>query len=205
MRRQNVENIGPYTWQDYQERPDDERWEIIAGEPFAMTPSPSTRHQHVVMELGGELRTFLRSSPCDVFPAPMDLKFSDADVVQPDLLVVCDPNQNKGSHFEGSPKLLIEVLSPSTAYHDRIRKLALYDGNGVEEVWLVTPYPSSVEIFLLDGAEYRLKAGYGRDDSLESPSFPGLRIKLADVFDFPIDPNEEMYLVKEGTPGYGQR
>ena len=65
---------GPYTWGDYQSWPDDERWEIIQGEPFAMTPSPTSRHQKVVLKLAISLDRFLASAgQCEVFPAPMDL------------------------------------------------------------------------------------------------------------------------------------
>ena len=196
---------GPHTWGDYQSWPVDERWEIIQGEPFAMTPSPTSRHQKVVLKLATSLDRFLAlAGQCEVFPAPMDLKFSDADVVQPDLFVICDPKQNKGSHFEGPPRLIVEVLSASTAYHDRIRKLSLYARHGVQEVWLFTPFPSSVEVFFLSGDAYLLKFSYGKEETLESPSFPGLQIDLSTIFDFPVDPEEAVHLVKEGRPGYGQ-
>jgi len=69
---------------------------------------------------------------CPVYPAPMDLKLSDRDVVQPDILVVCDPKQIKKTHVEGPPFLLIEILSFSTLLHDRGRKLELYARSGVQ-------------------------------------------------------------------------
>ncbi len=72
--------------------------------------------------------------------------------------------------------------------------------SGVQEVWLVTPYPSAVEVFFLDGDSYRLKRTYAKEDTLLSPCFPDLEIELARVFDFPVDPDERVQLVKEGRP-----
>jgi Uma2 family endonuclease len=85
-------------------------------------------------------------------------------------------------------------------HHDRVRKLSLYARSGVQEVWVVTPFPSSVEVFHLDGSTYRLMASYGKEDTLTSPLFPDLQIELAGIFDFPVDPDEELHLIKEGRP-----
>lgn len=66
-----------YTWNDYQSWPDDERWEIIKGQPYAMSPSPASRHQLIVSALSASLFDRLRGTPCRAFVAPMDLKLSD--------------------------------------------------------------------------------------------------------------------------------
>jgi Uma2 family endonuclease len=191
-----------FTWNDYRAWSDEKRYEIIDGELYAMTPSPTSRHQRVVHKLDRMLGEHFDGKLCQVFPAPMDLKLSESDVVQPDLFVVCDPKQNKGTHFEGPPALVVEILSPSSSLHDRGRKLQLYARSGVREVWLVTPYPSSVEVYLLDGSTYRLARFFEKDDTLTSSTFPELEITLAEVFDFPIDPGEEIQLIKEGRPDY---
>jgi Uma2 family endonuclease len=148
------------TWDAYRTWPDDERWEIIGGEGFAMTPSPASRHPLVVTNLVGELFPFFRKGPGRLIAAPMDVKLSDEDVVQPDLLVVCDPSQIKETHIDGPPALVIEITSPSSLRHDRVRKFALYARAGVKEYWVVTPYPSLIEVFILTNMGYRLEAGY---------------------------------------------
>ena len=191
-----------YTWADYRRLPRDERWEIIGGEMFAMTPAPTTRHQRIVMSLAACLHSFLKGTDCTPYLAPTDLKLSDTDVVQPDLFVVCDPDQDKRTHVEGAPRLIIEVLGPSTVHHDRIHKLRLYARSGVQEVWLVTPFPSAVEIFVLERSRYRLEAVFEKKDRLVSPLFPDLIIGLTSVFDFPVDPGENLHLVKEGRPTF---
>ena len=125
-----------YTWADYRSWPDDEHWQIVGGEAYAMSPAPATRHQKLLIRLASALETFLRDKPCEAYPAPTDLKLSDTDIVQPDLMVVCEPDKVKPTHIEGPPTLVIEILSPSTELLDRGRKLDLYAASGVKEVWL---------------------------------------------------------------------
>lgn len=190
------------TWEDYRGYPDDERWEIIDGVAYNMSAAPATRHQKIVGRLNRYFEEFFEDRECEPYVSPTDVKLSDNDIVQPDLLVICKPNQDKESHIEGAPRLVIEVLSPTSVHHDRIRKLSLYARSGVREVWLITPFPSAVEIFVLDGARYRLEAVFEKQDELASPTFPELTIDLEAVFDFPVDPGEELHLIKEGRPGY---
>jgi len=196
-----------YTWDDYRAWPDDARWEIIGGEAYAMSPSPTARHQMVQARLVVALDTFFRGRPCRAIPSPMDVKLSATDVVQPDVLVVCRPEQIKATHIEGPPALVVEILSDSSEQHDRGIKLRLYAAYGVPEVWLVKPFPSLVEVYRLDGESYRLAATYVPPDTLKSPGFPKLKLKLKDVFDFPLEPAEKAAMaVREGpAPAYGAK
>ena len=169
-----------------------------------MTPAPTTRHQKIVGRLNRYLEEFFEDRDCEPYLSPTDLKLSEIDIVQPDLFVLCNPDQDKRSHVEESPRLVIEVLSPSTVHHDRIRKLRLYARGGVREVWLITPFPSAVEVFVLDRSRYRLEAVFEKKDSLVSPTFPELSIDLKSVLDFPIDPAEDLHLVKEARPTFAE-
>lgn len=174
-----------HTWDDYRTWMDDKRWEIIGGEAFDMTPAPVVVHQAISSELQFRLMAQFAGKKCRVFGAPIDVKLSDEDVVQPDLIVVCNRKQILETHIEGPPALVIEILSPSSLRHDRVRKLELYARSGVKEFWLVTPEPSLVEVLVLEGASYRLHGGYGPDETLRSPRFPKLKPALAGVFTFP--------------------
>ena len=195
-----------YTWDDYRAWPDDERWEVIGGEAYAMSPSPTVRHQMVQMNIWAGLNAFLRGQECRAFVAPLDVKLSEMDVVQPDVLVVCKPGQIKSTHIEGAPALVVEILSDSSERHDRGTKMRLYAAHGVPEVWLVTPYPSMIEVYRLDGESYRLVATYMPEDMLKSPGFPKLKLRLKDVFDFPLEPDEKAAMaVKEGPAPYGKK
>jgi Uma2 family endonuclease len=111
----------------------------------------------------------------------------------------------KRTHVEGAPALAIEILSESTALYDRTRKLRLYERSGVGEIWLVTPYPWLVEVLRLDGESYRLAGTYTKTDRLTSPTFPDLVVDLARVFDFPLEPGEEIQMVREGHPPYADK
>ena len=194
-----------FTWEDYRTWPDSERWEIIGGEVFAMSPAPSLRHQTISVELAAQFQAHFRGKPCKVFPAPTDVKLSEEDVVQPDLLVVCDENQMKGTHIEGAPTLVVEILSPSSEAWDRVHKMRLYAASGVKEVWLITPYPWLAEKYVLDGDSYRLAQSCEKSDTLESVVFPDLKIELERVFDFPIDPAERIERVRKGRPPNGKQ
>lgn len=181
--------------------PDDERWEIVAGEAYAMSPAPTPRHQQIVTTLTHALVAYFAGKACRALVAPVDVKLDAENVVQPDIVVVCRPEQIQRTHIDGAPTLVVEVLSPSSILHDRAVKLPLYARHGVREVWLVTPCPHCVEIFLLDGSSYRLAQVLRRLDILRSPTFPELVVELTPVFDFPLDPGEEPLAVRE-PPGH---
>ncbi len=193
-----------FSWSDYRRWPDDERWEIVDGQAYAMSPSPGYWHQSICAALTASLYTYFADKPCLMLPAPMDVKLSDHDVVQPDLLVVCDKDKIRATHVEGTPDLVVEVLSPSTALLDRSHKLRLYARSGVREYWIVKPYPAWIEVLQLDGDSYRVRHVFRKEDTLRSPLFPGLEIPLEPVFDFPIPPEEQIDMVKEGSPPYGR-
>ncbi|MFZ2654939.1 MAG: Uma2 family endonuclease [Victivallales bacterium] len=193
-----------HTWADYQKWPDEERWEIIDGEAYMMSPAPTTRHQAILRELFGSLFAFFKGHKCKLFSSPIDIKLSEEDIVQPDIVLVCDKSQIKETHIEGAPALVVEVVSPSSAVHDRMRKMRLYAEAGVKEYWIVTPFPSMVEIFLLDGKNYRMYKTFDRNQILESATFKKLRISLEEVFEFPLSPEEKkIYEVRESPAKYG--
>ena len=177
------------SWNDYRTWSDEERWEIIDGEAYAMSPSPTMRHQAISRELLKQLDKYFKKKQCGVYAAPADVKLSDYDIVQPDLLVVCNQQQLKLTHVEGPPALVVEITS-SVDSRDRVLKLHLYAASGVKEYWIMTPFPSSVEVLLLDHVGYRLVEVYGGNGILASPSFPGLKVRLKQVFDFPLNDEE---------------
>lgn len=192
-----------YSWADYQSWNDGERWELIGGHPFCMSPAPTSRHQAIVTDLVVLLSHHLGGRTCRPLVAPTDVKLSDRDVVQPDILVVCNRSQIKETHVEGPPALVIEVLSPSSLRHDRVRKLRLYARSGVGEYWLVQPNPAVVEVLHLQGETYRVAGVYTDNETLRSPSFPELALDLAKVFALPLSAEEQIDEVRESAPPYG--
>ncbi|HPZ10712.1 MAG TPA: Uma2 family endonuclease, partial [Candidatus Eremiobacteraeota bacterium] len=64
-----------YSYADYLTWSDDERWELIDGVPYNMSPSPTINHQELSMELSRQIATYLLNKPCKVYSAPLDVRF----------------------------------------------------------------------------------------------------------------------------------
>jgi Uma2 family endonuclease len=154
--------VGRFTYGDYCTWPDEERWELIDGVAYAMSPAPPRGHQEVVVELVTQIRVFLRGKPCRVYVAPFDVRLSDQDeadaqvptVVQPDLAVICDPAKLDARGCRGAPDWVIEILSPSTASKDWIQKRHAYERHGVREYWLVHPVDRVLTIYRREGDSF---------------------------------------------------
>ena len=180
-----------YTYGDYLQWDDGERWELIDGVAYNMSPAPVRRHQKILRELSYQFTAFLSGKPCEVYFAPFDVRLplsNEADeevttVVQPDLVVICDPDKLDVRGARGAPDLVIEILSPSTSRKDIKIKFDLYENRGVREYWIVDPSGGTVMIFLL-GSDGR----YGRpqvftdEDSAPVGIFEDLVIDLKAVF-----------------------
>ncbi|HHY26515.1 MAG TPA: Uma2 family endonuclease [Desulfitobacterium dehalogenans] len=181
-----------YTYADYLTWPDEERWEIIDGIPCMMT-APSWQHQAIGMQLATQFNNYLAGKPCRVFGAPFDLRLpvnqddKDEDtvnVVQPDITVICDKSKLKGSGYFGTPKLIIEISSPSTGKMDKVLKFGLYEKAGVSEYWIVEPVDKTVAVFTLqEDGRYGRPQMYSEEDSITVNSFPDLMVDLQQVFE----------------------
>ena len=115
-----------FTYKDYLTWPDEERWELIDGEIYDMTPAPSFIHQKIVLNLASLLRDRLKDVPCVTGIAPTDVILSEHDVVHPDVFVVCDEDKITEANIQGSPDLIIEVISP--VFRDVCRRRCLSNG-----------------------------------------------------------------------------
>ena len=180
-----------YSYADYLQWPDEERWEIIDGVPYDMSPAPSTKHQAISMGLAGQLWSFFRDKECSVFAAPFDVRLPLNDekdeeiynIVQPDLSIICDPSKLDEQGCKGAPDLVIEIISPFTAKKELNEKFNLYERSGIPEYWVVFPKFNVVVVYSLDDEERYQKSGeFTSDQLLSTKLFPGLEIKLEDVF-----------------------
>lgn len=173
-----------FTYADYLTWPDSERWEIIDGVAYSMTPAPSIRHQRVVLNIGRSLGNQLAGKPCQPFVAPTDVVLSEYDVVQPDVLVVCDKKKVADANIQGAPDVVFEVLSPATAIKDLREKRALYERAGVREYVIVDPVELYVERFMLgDDGVYGRGEIIGPQEVLRIISLKGVEISLWEVFE----------------------
>ena len=111
-----------YTYEDYLNWTDDERREIIDGRVYDMGPAPTTRHQLISMRLSAQLFNSLEEKGCQVLPSPLDVRFPAGvkendkiiDVVQPDIVVVCDKKKIDDNGCLGAPDFIAEIISPSS-------------------------------------------------------------------------------------------
>lgn len=158
-----------HTYADYCTWPEDCRYELIDGVAYLMAPAPTFAHQTVAFQIGHQAATALEGKPCRVLVAPLDVRLpkpgqgdDDTDtVVQPDVMVVCDPAKIEPRGIRGAPDWVVEVLSPATASHDQIVKRRIYAEAGVREYWLVHPQDRVLTV-------YRLKdGGYGAPEITE--------------------------------------
>ena len=129
-------------------REDGNRYELIEGE-LVLVAAPSPLHQRLLLWLGV---TFVRlvEEPRlgEVYMAPVDVRLSDGSIVQPDLIeVLADRSSIVGEALiEGTPSLIVEILSPSSKARDRGKKAALYARTGVPEYWIVDPEARSITV-----------------------------------------------------------
>ena len=173
-----------YTYADYLTWPDDARYELIDGEAFLMAPAPLIEHQEVAGDVYHQLRNQLDGKPCRPYIAPVDVRLPRADeadaaidtVVQPDVLVVCDPAKIDRRGVRGAPDWLLEVLSPSTAAHDQIAKRRTYERAGVREYWLVHPSDRTLTVYVLENGQYGRPDIYELKDETPIGVLPGVAI-----------------------------
>ena len=178
-----VTTVKKLTYADYEKMPADGfRHEIIEGEEYK-TPPPGTNHQTVVLNIAALLRAHVVSKKLGrVFVAPTAVVFSEHDAVEPDVFFISKANASiiTPKNIQGAPDLVVEVLSPSTASNDRGPKLKKYDDGGVREYWIVDPLAKTVEIREFRGT--RRTRTYQDDQSFQSDLFPGLTVRLEEIF-----------------------
>ena len=173
-----------FTYADYQRWPEEARYELIDGEAFLMAPAPLIEHQIIAGEIFRQLANALDGQACTPFVAPVDVRLPRADeadeaidtVVQPDVLVVCDPAKIDRRGVRGAPDWLLEVLSPSTAAHDQIAKRRTYERAGVREYWLVHPSDRTLTVYVLENGQYGRPDIYELKDETPIGVLPGVAI-----------------------------
>lgn len=168
----------------------DQRYELIDGEVYLLA-SPSFAHQLIVTEVLRQFSNYFKGKPCRALTAPFDVhlygyatKFEeDPNVVQPDIVVICDLDKvNADNKYEGTPTLLVEVLSPSTKGKDMTIKLNLYKKSGVIEYWVVDPEGRQIMQYTASNREIESVKTISQDQSIQSSAFCDLTISLADLF-----------------------
>jgi Uma2 family endonuclease len=177
------------TYADFLHFPDDgKRHELIDGVHY-VTPSPNLGHQELLGRLHLAIGNFLatRRHLGRVFLSPLDVVMSDYDVVEPDLLFVAGDQQEilTEANVQGSPALVVEILSPGTRRRDEGIKKRLFDQKGVREYWLVDPRNCRVAICRRaeDGSFPVVSLlSAAADEYLETALLPGFELSMSQLF-----------------------
>ena len=128
----------------------------------------------------GEFKSSLGS--CQVFTAPTDVVLDERTVVQPDLFIVCDKAKVTPKSIQGSPDLVIEIVSRATAFKDTVIKKHLYEEFGVAEYLLFFPDLDLVERHILDKGRYLALERFNWDATLTLQAFP-VQFRLWEIFE----------------------
>lgn len=181
---------GRYSIADYLSWQFSEMVELIRGKIFKMS-APKLTHQRLSRNIFGELYLHFKGKSCQIFSAPIDVYLTPegtehATIVQPDIIVVCDPTKLVERGCQGAPDLVVEILSRSTAGKDLGVKYDLYESVGVREYWLVDPENQTVLQYALSAVEQAFELvrirPYIATETLTSAIFPELKLDLTEVF-----------------------
>lgn len=193
--KKNMENLAlqrkNYTYEDLQNFEDEKRYELINGELYLMS-SPTTLHQKIVGEIYAQLHNYLKGKKCQAFVSPLDVCLSgvknpkkEYNVVQPDILVVCDENKiTKNMGIQGAPDLIIEVLSPTSKKHDTFVKYNLYQYYGVKEYWIVDEDVGVIYQYIINEKNiYTLPKTYEITENIKVNILKDCTISLKDIIE----------------------
>ncbi len=164
----------------------EQRYELIDGELFLLA-SPSYAHQTAISEILYHFHSFFKGKKCRPLTSPFDVTLikdqNNKNVVQPDVLVICDTeNIDAKGKYWGVPTLVVEVLSPSSKKHDMLRKLNLYTLTGIKEFWLVDTDKKIVYTYQFENKVIVDNNAFFKRDVLTSFAFDGLEVPLEEVF-----------------------
>lgn len=146
-------NLPKYTYSDYTQWQGD--WEMIDGIAYAMSPSPTQKHQRISLAIASEILICMRKQKnvcgdCVVLQE-VDWILNEDTIFRPDLSIVCGKFDD---YIRSAPELIIEILSPSSGYHDRIVKYEVYQVQRVPYYIIVDPLSNSYISYALQGDKY---------------------------------------------------
>jgi len=175
----------PITRYDYEEMPQGPPYyQVIEGD-LVMSPSPETFHQQVARNLMFLLGSYLEKHPVgEIFAAPLDVYLNENNVYQPDVIFILNKHRSiiRDKGIEGTPDLVVEILSPGTERYDKGSKRKIYARTGVTELWIVDPVTKVIHVYYLQKDAETPAAAYAANAVFKSALFPGLKIKAAAIF-----------------------
>jgi len=142
--------VEKYTSKDYEQWEGD--WELIYGDPYAMSPSPMVTHQGIILKIARQLDEQLDNCPICIALLETDWSVSEDTVVRPDVMVVCN---QEGERVYKTPEIIFEVVSDSSAKRDEILKFELYKDEGVKYYSIIYPKMKKGKLYKLVDGKYQ--------------------------------------------------
>lgn len=165
------------------------RMEFLNGEIHVMS-SPDVNHQAILGSLYVTFNEFFKGKKCKPFMAPFDVHFrkkdiKDPDVLQPDLIVLCDleNNVNQKKRYTGTPTLTLEILSSSTRSIDMVYKLNTFMTSGVSEYWIVDYDNQRITVYDFIDFQIDNMEVYKKGETARSQYFEGLAVDIGQLFE----------------------
>jgi Uma2 family endonuclease len=166
---------------ELEENHPDTRYEYLDGYVYMMSGG-SANHAAISGNIYAILKSTLRGGSCRAYNSDMKVRVSEKRYFHPDVTVSCDPRDRGTTDVLQSPRLVVEVLSPSTEARDRGRKLQCYLAcPSVEEYLLVDSRSMRIEIYRKERRKWVYEA-FEADDEVELATL-GVRFPLADAYE----------------------
>ncbi len=175
----SVATLLNYTYKEYKNW--EGEWELIEGFPVSMAPAPVKRHQQLA---GGIFMALCATLPkecteCEVL-YEIDWKVSEDTVLRPDIVLSCEDESE--AYLTKAPKIIVEILSPSTAKKDETVKFDIYEAEGVGYYILVYPDDLKAKVYRLQENRY-IKVGDFTHEVLEFDTLAcGIKLDFTSVF-----------------------
>lgn len=140
------------------------------------------------MEMANLIYQWFKGKKCKPLTAPFNVTLlihGNKNVVQPDIIVICDTeNIDENGRYIGIPSLVIEVLSQTTKNKYMLKKLDLYTHSGVREYWIANPFSNEIYLYYFENKTITDYKVYKGNEAVQSIYFQGLEIPLQNVFAF---------------------
>ncbi|MBC7347003.1 MAG: Uma2 family endonuclease [Clostridia bacterium] len=173
-----------YTYKDYAALPEGAPYQLIEGE-LVLTPAPGTYHQVVSMKLELKMAGYVLERNLGlVLDAPVDVYLGETETYQPDLIFISRERLAivEPARINGAPDLVVEILSPATAYYDLRKKFRVYERCGVREYWVVDPEEKAVEVYALKEGKFELAQRAEGSGQVFSGVIEGFAVSLESIF-----------------------
>jgi Uma2 family endonuclease len=173
-----------YTYADYALLPEGAPYQLIAGK-LIVTPAPTPYHQMISIRLQTRLFRFVEERNLGVvLEAPIDVYLEETETYQPDIIYIAGDRLHiiEQARINGAPDLVVEILSPSTAYYDLKKKARKYAEHGVKEYWIVDPEEKSIELYRgVEGAFVR-EERVEETGTVKSRLLEGFEVEAPELF-----------------------